>query len=347
VSKIKKKFKELLAFFPKEYDRAYSIFQGIFIDDEMDFHQVKQHEKLIKALFFLTILAVGIGISAMLVNTFAFIFFPPDSGRELGPFGDFFGGIVNPIFTFLTFFGLIITIVIQRMELRLARTEYKETSHALNTQAMETTFFNLLDLHHKIVDGLKFNPNILPALPEEVYLRRQMTPEKIERQTKFGRNVFESIVREFTKERVNPNVIIIRYKNFNIKNNNIVGHYFRNLYHILKVVDGYPDLSHDEKRKFASIVRAQLSSNELLLLFINCCEGVVDQGQFRNLLIKYHILEHIPLVYRDGNYYAPDISAPFANKEHVEQYFEEKLIIESAFEGNKGAFGKNENIKIS
>lgn len=55
---------------------------------------------------------------------------------NFGTFGDFFGGMLNPILTFLTFMGLLITIVLQQKELRLTRKELKESSLALTEQSL-------------------------------------------------------------------------------------------------------------------------------------------------------------------------------------------------------------------
>lgn len=327
----------------KLYNRMYSAFQTIFVDEEMDAEAVRKHENLVKPLFRLLISAMLVAVGILVIDLLNIAFFVQE--RQLGPFGDFFGGVVNPVFTFLTFFGLIITIVIQRMELRLARNEYKETSGALKTQGMETTFFNILDLHHTIVEGLRFNPNIFPETEEEKMIRygTGATPSK---STVSGRNVFGAVVRQITAGR-NPSSILERYKMLQEHHNHVLGHYFRNLYHALKVIDGYHDLSIEQKRKYASILRAQLSSNELLLLLFNCLDGMVDRGQFKNLLIRYRMLEHAPLVYLNGYYQAADIPFPIVEQSQVDQFIEEKLIPTSMGDIPKGAFGTNTQIVVN
>ena len=78
-----------------------------------------------------------------------------------GEWGDFFGGVLNPILTFLTFMGLLITIVIQQKELRESRRELKRSADALleqvdnsRQQNFETTFFQMLATHNRIVDSI-------------------------------------------------------------------------------------------------------------------------------------------------------------------------------------------------
>lgn len=91
------------------------------------------------------------------------------------------------------------------------------------------------------------------------------------------------------------------------------------------------------------ILRAQLSSNELILLFYNCLEGVVDQGQFKNLLISYNVLEHMPFELRGNAYYLVGSTKMIANDIMVKQYMNHNMLADnSVFDqlGQKfGAFG--------
>ncbi len=219
---------------------------------------------------------------------------------KYGEFGDFFGGVLNPIFTFLTLFGLIVTIVIQRQELRLARHEYEKTATALNTQAIEVTFFNIIDLHHKIADSLELD---LTKIGKKSKIEQALTEVasnwfKKSTITAFtGRSVFDEILVLLSSNRASPKAVVERYSTIQNDHNYILGHYFRNLYQALKLIDSHKNdiVTEENKRKYASILRSQLSSKELALLFVNCLEGVSDGGQFKNLLIEYSMLEHLPI----------------------------------------------------
>ena len=50
-----------------------------------------------------------------------------------------------------------------------------------------------------------------------------------------------------------------------------IGHYFRNLYQILRFINDSPSEVED-KKLYGRLVRAQLSSDELFLLFYNCLQ---------------------------------------------------------------------------
>lgn len=184
-----------------------------------------------------------------------------------GVFGDFFGGVLNPILTFLTFFGLIVTIVIQRQELKLARVEFEKTANALNIQAIETTFFNILDLHHKIVDNSKIDLKEIEeknALKSMTNLAQGLIASNLKISNEkvfYGRNTFEAILNFITHDTSSPKEVLKRYQTIQNEYNHILGHYFKNLYQALKVIDNYSEdtLSNNEKHKY-SIINKRISN---------------------------------------------------------------------------------------
>lgn len=341
-------------------------------------------------------------------------------GKFLGSFGDFFGGVLNPILTFLSFVTITVTVVMQRIQL-------KESGELSRLQTFETTFFNMVNLHSNSVLDLHYEPSDFKLTRENISQHTRnylislnatdgnrntelskfeypnistaksnfetdyIAPEKetgctpefsqdqmdelndddqsrsvlesiksfktANRKTKSfvsnrrkqakakGRDVFASILKtldDLSKENdVDPFVI---YAEIQINHNYILGRYFRNLYQILEFIDQYAsrfvnEVGSDELpgKRYADILRAQLSSDELLLLFYNCSSKLVDQGQFRELLKKYEILEHMSI--RKTSKFqlgAPGFS--FEITPHVEQYFE--FNDDKDFE-TTGAFGKN------
>jgi uncharacterized membrane protein len=114
---------------------------------------------------------------------------------NLGTFGDFFGGVFNPILAFFTVSGLAFTIVMQRAGFSEAR-----------TRAFETTFFNMLDLHTKVVQDLHFNPAIiamdegLARIVKLAGLPKPKPPDPVS-----GRSVFSTLLS------VNGNLKLIQF----------------------------------------------------------------------------------------------------------------------------------------
>lgn len=160
-----------------------------------------------------------------------------------------------------------------------------------------------------------------------------------------GRGVFEAIIEYISTHSKTPDETIRVYKIFQDNNNNILGHYFRNLYQALKLIDGFDDnnVTPYQKKRYASILRAQLSSTELSLLFLNCLKGVCDNGKFKDLLIEYRMLEHIVIEMKnDETFTLSDML--FVSKEMVLQYqFKEKFSLD-LIKCFGGAFGNNKGI---
>jgi hypothetical protein len=72
-------------------------------------------------------------------------------------------GSVNALFSGLALAGIILTILLQRKELKLQREELKDTraefekqNETLKLQRFENTFFNLLNQQHQIVNAIDF-----------------------------------------------------------------------------------------------------------------------------------------------------------------------------------------------
>ncbi|WP_186371992.1 putative phage abortive infection protein [Yersinia alsatica] len=203
---------------------------------------------------------------------------------------------------------------------------------------MKILFFNILKLHNEIVINLTITSEIIYNVKES------FTPHK-------GHAVFDAILQEVKRENShseynNPPLIYSNYVKIQNDHNHILGQYFRNLYQALKLIDGYSDdvLPPEKKKKYSSILRAQLSSKELAVLFLNCLDGVCDNGQFKNLLVKYAMLEHLPIRKINKNSFslASDICV---SGEMLQQYRKIKEI-ESKSDEKKygGAFGKNKAI---
>lgn len=120
-----------------------------------------------KSLFLLFKVA---SIAVLLVFTLALFSLFIEENPSFGPFGDFVGGMLNPVLTFLMFMGLLITIILQQKELSLTRKEYVRTADALEEARLEakkqtellieksqkTDIYNSLNDTKKELDSLLF-----------------------------------------------------------------------------------------------------------------------------------------------------------------------------------------------
>lgn len=109
----------------------------------------------------------GIAVVAVwLAVTYLFVPYVTVDAPSSGATGDIFGG-VNALFSGLAFGGLIVTLVLQRDELRAQRNELRLTrielrgqaaalsaqERAVTKQTLEATFLRLMELHTRTVDS--------------------------------------------------------------------------------------------------------------------------------------------------------------------------------------------------
>lgn len=103
---------------------------GIIILSNTD-DLIENEENGINTFVGLFILVVIIILSIIGLYYFNFKEHPiSNNPLDWGPFGDFFGGVLNPILGFFSFLALLYTIHIQQQELRLTRRELKRSVEA-------------------------------------------------------------------------------------------------------------------------------------------------------------------------------------------------------------------------
>lgn len=232
-------------------------------------------------LIFFAWLAWGVGVSYVYEMSLA------------GQFGDLFGG-VNALFSGLAFATLIFTAYLQRRELELQREELTETrkvlmgqqqqmelqNKTLTKQAFETTFFEWLSLHHEIVSNVSYGDKRgrVAFVKFKEYLTGSYLA-KIRTNLNKGfdadpKELVAAASREFSLN-LGFDQLAVRdtYDQFYKDHGNQIGHYFRNLYNFLKFVSN-SSLSDREKRFYTNIMRAHLSTSELMVLFYNGLSGV-------------------------------------------------------------------------
>ena len=215
------------------------------------------------------------------------------STTEQGQFGDMFGA-VNALFSGLAFALLIYGTWMQRIELAMQRQELEETRAELKgqkqalqnqdatlaLQRFESTFFQLLNLHGQIVDAIDL-------VNEHGQVTRSRDCFKV---------FYKRLGSIQAKAAENPadddplSIIKAAYRSFFQNEQAEIGHYFRNLYHIVKFVKESPI---EEKRRYTNFIRAQLSVYELALLFYN---GLSEFGneKFKPLIEEFALLKNLP-----------------------------------------------------
>lgn len=212
--------------------------------------------------------------------------------RTTGQIGDTIGGIMGPfvaiaasILTFLAFWVQYKANEQQRKDIALER--------------FESNLFELIHLQQDITNNL---------------LLIKKEGDKYTTEVK-GRDIFQHLYEYFNYGEHDCN-IIMGVKEL-MENGNVtdytkldelgcLDHYFRHLYRVLKYIDDSELIKDDLKYNYTSLVRANLSQYELIMLFYNCLSsnGVM---KFKPLIEKYAIFNNIRY----------DL---LANKEHSKLY---------------------------
>lgn len=222
-----------------------------------------------------------------------------NSDEELrGVFGDKFGAI-NALFSAFAFAGIILTIILQKQELKLQRNELASTREVfekqnamLSLEKFENTYFQLLSLFHSIVNSLDLrrNGDVIKSGRDcfETFYNEFISKVDyiISRENNKKDLIFEGYIGrgDLSKE-----LYIEAYNSVYIKHRSDLSHYFRTFYHLIKLIDK-SDIN--DKNQYTSIARAQLSSYEQVLLFYNCLHGN-GKEKFKPLIEKYCLLKNI------------------------------------------------------
>lgn len=258
----------------------------------------------------------GIGLSI-----FSVIFYiNKNNGDDFGLnlLGDFLGGSVASLWAlaglfliYVAFLGQKQQLLNQQLEIMYSQLEVKYTrlelagqkremilqNQTLLNQKFENTFFQLLTLFNSIIDSLdlrKKQENTIIATGRDVFEKFNTSlNQATKRITGNYRGVNESKIEE----------AISAYNVVYDKNKSDLSHYFRTIYHIFKFID---DSKIENKKRYASIARAQLSSYEQILLFYNCLHKN-GREKFKPLIQKYAIFKNID-------------ESLILNSEHLEEY---------------------------
>jgi hypothetical protein len=151
---------------------------------------------------------------------------------RLGQVGDLFGG-VNALFAALAFAGVGIA----------AYQQWKSTQLAFK-QSIEATFFSAVELHHRIADSLRFDRvRIFPTEHDQLveHARRVGVAPPVPAEHVSGRQVFVEVIRAISYgggDGTGYANLARNYRTLQNQHNYVLGHYFRNLYQILKLIDG-------------------------------------------------------------------------------------------------------------
>lgn len=219
---------------------------------------------------------------------------------KAGVLGDSFG-MLNALFTGLAFAGLYLTLKLQQEDLKMmskesadTREEMKQARIDAHQQAVERTFFNMLETYQEIVRNLEY----IHPMPE----RHVHGPSTAGKACFYFYSVafrefflqhyvaYLATLSDHREPQDLTDLYSVAYDTFYNDHQERLGHYFRYLYNIYRYIETEAG---DKKELYSRLIRAQLSNYELALLFYN---GLSSFGaKFKPLMEKYKLLDNLPL----------------------------------------------------
>ena len=186
-----------------------------------------------------------------------------DLGNAFGP--------LNSIMAAIAAVSAIAAYLGQSRELEYLRSYSEDDKRASSKRDFESTFFNLI-----------------PMLRSTVKEIEAMNPLTLKNQK--GRDAIRAILSRYDRIAThNGESLSSAYKKVYLTNRDDIAHYFRLFYHIVLFIDSS---SIEDKKQYSRILRASLSSAEIVLIALNCMYGG-GKEKLTPLVERYSLLHNI------------------------------------------------------
>lgn len=238
-------------------------------------------------------------------------------------FGDFVGGFIGTLFTFLSILIVSYSILQQTFENR--------------KNSVKATFFQMIDYHYKNLEQIETpKPERIDKIEKgkrgfvsyKIQMNRLLQAlYEINEKNDLGLNAHDIACisylvfyfglsnswTDFLKEKIKcydcRDTIIKELlelsknnpeKRLCQANHTILSAYFRNMYNAINMVDSENEFTDKEKEELIKTYRAQLSNPELYILFFNVISPFGKKWREKNFICKYKLLKNLPYNYLDG-----------------------------------------------
>lgn len=216
-----------------------------------------------------------------------------------GAFGDYMGGLLNPLISLFTLIVAMKVWGLQKTELLETRKAIKEQGKTAEQQRREQRFFDLLNLYQEtlktfVIEGAsgKAALNNWQKLSQETencafFLKNGWEPFNTH-----SNICFSSLPDADFESLEPPRKILLTKTQMNLSWNAFspqLDHYFRTIFSILGELE---NLLGDDHWRYGKLFRAQLSRDELTLLAFNLLFDIEGE-KMRPLVYKYGLLKHL------------------------------------------------------
>lgn len=224
-----------------------------------------------------------------------------------GQFGDFMGGLLNPFISLLTLFVAVAV-------WRLQKKELAETNSAFIKQNTQQTFFNLLQQHRELVNGVELSADKNTwhgnGTLKERYTGRTAFAVVVSCLTSEDRGDFtENIINITAKAEqfvcassatfesqfkfacwyvgTTPYLAGTEVLPFPNALEMSFGHVFRSVFQILKFAASAPGLTAWEKRDLVNYLRAQMSEDEFVLYALSSLTHIGEKSRAVSIVFNF------------------------------------------------------------
>lgn len=218
-----------------------------------------------------------------------------------GQFGDFIGGILNPVVGLITLLLLVRTLELQRKELQEQRQEISRQNDILARQSVEQALFawikdykaEVAAFEYSIYDEYEGEDTVYKGMNALRALIRNCTGRPVPIQSSETLSIIRQRARAGPPTATECNATLRRCierweESRGYDKENLEG-LLRTLYGLFKWIDR-TSLSWEAKFEYASIVRARLSTTELNMLFLN---GHTKKGtRFVRYIHRYALFDN-------------------------------------------------------
>lgn len=227
---------------------------------------------------------VAISFCPLLIFSYYFSGNISNSISDWGDWGQFVSGSVGALLSTLTIFLVVKSINLQTNEFNAMIQNQQETTKLLSLQNFENTFFNLIDLHHKVV--MSVNGDI----SDKNY---------------FGRDFFYHFV-IYSRDEVKEIDFKKHIYNFSEK----FSHYRLTVFEIFNFISNFAPI--DNTDKYISIYKSQFSQTELITLCYLATNN--NDEKIMELFNKYTLIDLISIENKEK---LPDGIDPIAIEKYI------------------------------
>lgn len=204
--------------------------------------------------------------------------------EKWGQFGDYFGGVINPVVGLITVFLVVMSISIQRKELRASIEEMKAANIAAQKMSFEQSLFAWLENYHSQIREIELDNRRGRKVLLDFYTLR-LSPEKTVLLSGFYKSLSPRVLNRTRSNeifmQINPHAnldnemaevlfnAILKYTALYLAHRTDLDAPFRTLFRLLRWIDS-SIYSNEEKWHYCTLVRSQLSWPELVFLYYNC-----------------------------------------------------------------------------